>query len=66
MQRAMCKIKDYRNGKDITEAEDIRKWWQEYIQELCKKSLNDSDNCDGVVTVTVWSGTQITVMVWSL
>ena len=49
MQRAMCKIKD-RNGKDITEAEDIRKWWQEYIQELCKKSLNDSDNCDGVVT----------------
>ena len=42
-------IKD-RNGKDLTEAEDIRKRWQEYIEELYKKDLNDPDNYDGVVT----------------
>ena len=39
-----------RNGKDLTEAEEIKKWWQEYTQELYKKGLNDSDNHDGVVT----------------
>ena len=42
-------IKD-RNGKDLTEAEEIKKWWQEYTQELYKKGLNDLDNQDGVVT----------------
>ena len=39
-----------RNGKDLTEAEEIKKWWQEYTQELYKKGLNDSDNHDGVIT----------------
>ena len=33
---------------DLTEA--IKKWWQEYIEELYKKDLHDPDNCDGVVT----------------
>jgi len=42
-------IKD-RNGKDLTEAEEIKKRWQEYTEELYKKHLNDPDNCDGVVT----------------
>ena len=43
------KIKD-RNGKDLTEAEDINKRWQEYTEEPCKKDLHDSDNHDGVIT----------------
>ena len=42
-------IKD-RNGKDLTEAEEIKKKWQEYTKELYKKALNDPDNHDGVVT----------------
>ena len=42
-------IKD-RNGMDLTEAEEIKKRWQEYIEELYKKDLNDSDNNDGVIT----------------
>ena len=41
-------IKD-RNSRDLTEAEDIKKRWQEYT-ELYKKDLNDPDNCDGVIT----------------
>ena len=45
----MGTIKD-RNGKDLTEAEDIKKRWQEYMEELYKKGLNDPDNQDGVVT----------------
>ena len=36
-------IKD-RNGMNLTEAEDIKKWWQEYTEELYKKDLHDSDN----------------------
>ena len=36
----MGSIKD-RNGKDLTETEDIKKRWQKYIEELCKKDLND-------------------------
>ena len=44
----MSTIKD-RNGMDLTEAEDIKKRWQEYI-ELYKKHLNDPDNDDGVIT----------------
>ena len=44
----MGTIKD-RNGMDLTEAEDIKKRWQEYI-ELYKKDLHDPDNQDGVVT----------------
>ena len=34
---------------DLTEAEDIKKWWQEYTEELYKKDLNDPDNHDGVI-----------------
>ena len=45
----MGKIKD-RNSTDLTEAEDIKKKWQEYIEELYKKDLNDPDNHDGVIT----------------
>ena len=44
----MGTIKD-RNGKDLTETENIKKSWQEYM-ELYKKGLNDLDNHDGVVT----------------
>ena len=42
-------IKD-RNGKDLKEAEDVKKRWQEYKEELSKKDLHDSDNHDGVIT----------------
>ena len=35
---------------DLTEAEDIKKWWQEYTKELYKKDLHDPDNHDGVIT----------------
>ena len=42
-------IKD-RNGLDLTEAEDIKKRWQEYMEELYKKDLHDPDNHDGVIT----------------
>ena len=45
----MGSIKD-RNGMDLTEAEDIKKRWQEYTEELYKKDLNDPDNHDGVIT----------------
>ena len=45
----MGKIKD-RNCMDLTEAEDVKKRWQEYTEELYKKGLNDPDNHDGVVT----------------
>ena len=39
-----------RNGMDLTEAEDIKKRWQEYTEELYKKELNDPDNHNGVIT----------------
>ena len=42
-------IKD-RNGMDLTEAEDIKKRWQEYTEELYRKDLHDPDNYDGVMT----------------
>ena len=42
----MGSIKD-RNGRDLTEAEDIKKSWQEYTEELYKKDLHDQDNHDG-------------------
>ena len=45
----MDSIKD-RNGVDLTEAEDIKKRWQEYTEELYKKHLHDPDNHDGVIT----------------
>ena len=39
-----------RDGRDLTEAEDIKKTWQEYTEELCKKDLHDPDNHNGVIT----------------
>ena len=45
----MGTIKD-RNGMDLTEAEDIKKRWQEYTEELYKLDLHDPDNHDGVIT----------------
>ena len=45
----MGSIKD-RNGMDLTEAEDINKWWQEYTEELYKKGLHNPNNHDGVIT----------------
>ena len=44
----MGTVKD-RNGMELTEAEEIKKQWQEYTEELYKKRLNDPDNQDGVV-----------------
>ena len=40
-----------RNGMDLTEAEEIKKRWQEYTEELYKKDLHDPDNHDGVITL---------------
>ena len=45
----MDTIKD-RSGMDLTGAEDIKKRWQEYTEELYKKDLHDQDNHDGVIT----------------
>jgi len=45
----MGTIKD-RNGMDLTEAEDIKKRWQEYTEELFRKNLCNPDNHDGVIT----------------
>ena len=45
----MGTVKD-RNGMHLTEAEDIKKRWQEYTEELYKKDLQDQDNHDGVIT----------------
>ena len=45
----MGSIKDG-NGMDLKEAEDIKKTWKEYTEELCKKHYNDPDNHDGVIT----------------
>ena len=48
-QAKMSTVKD-RNGMDLTEAEDIKKRWQEYTEELYKKDLHDPNNHDGVFT----------------
>ena len=45
----MGSIKD-RNGRDLTKAEDIKKRWQEYTEELYKKDLHGSDDHNGVIT----------------
>ena len=45
----MGSIKD-RNGRDLTEAEDIKKRWQEYTEELYRKDLHDPDNHNSVIT----------------
>ena len=47
----MGSIKD-RNGRDLTEAEDIKKRWQEYTEELYKKDLHDPDNHNSMITHT--------------
>ena len=48
-QAQMGSIKD-RNGRELTEAEDIKKRWQEYTEELYKKDLHDPDNHNGMIT----------------
>ena len=40
----------HRNGRDLTEAEEIKKRWQEYTEKLYKNDLHDPDNHDGVIT----------------
>ena len=45
----MGTIKD-RNGMDLTEAEDTKKKWQQYTEELYKKDLHDQDDHDGIIT----------------
>ena len=45
----MGTMKD-RNSNHLSETEDIKKRWQEYTEEICKKDLNDLDNYDGVIT----------------
>ena len=40
----------HRNGRDLTEAEDIKKTWQEYTEELYKRDLHEPDKHDGVIT----------------
>ena len=49
LHEKMDSIKD-RNSMDLTEAEDIKKRWQEYTEELYKKDLHDPDNQNGVIT----------------
>ena len=49
----MAAIKN-RNSKDLTEAEEIKKRWKEYIGELSKKGLNELNNHDGAVTNLAW------------
>ena len=44
-----------RNGRDPTEAEDIKKRWQEYTEELHKKDFHDPDNHNGVITNLSWT-----------
>ena len=39
-----------KNGRDVTEEEDIKKRWQEYTEELFKEDLHDPDNRDGMIT----------------
>ena len=48
--RAKAGTTNYRNSMDITEAEDIKKRWQEYTEELYKKDVHYSDNHGGVIT----------------
>ena len=50
-QAKMSTIKD-RNGMDLTEAEDIKKRWQEHREELCKKDLHDPHNHDGIIILS--------------
>ena len=47
---AKMRIMNDRNGMDLTDADDIKKRWQEYTEELHKKYLHEPDNHDGVIT----------------
>ena len=49
LQGQSCLLLQDRNGMDLTEAEDIKKRWQEYTEELYKKDLHDPDNHDGMI-----------------
>ena len=60
----MGSIKD-RNGMDLPEAEDIKKRWQEYTEELYKKDLNDLDNHDDVITY-LWTDILECEVKWAL
>ena len=60
----MGSIKD-RNSMDLTEAEDIKKRWQEYTEELYKKELHDPDNHEGVITHIQLSWTSWNVKSWA-
>ena len=51
----MGSIKD-RNSRDLTEAEEIKKRWQEYTKELYKKYLHDPDNHDGIMIISPRAG----------
>ena len=55
----MVTVKD-RNGMELTEAEDIKKRWQEYTEILYRRDLNEPDNRDGVMCLT-WSQTSWSV-----
>ena len=55
----MGSIKD-RNGMNLTEAEDIKKRWQEHTEEIYKKDLHDLDNHDGVITYLESDMTEVT------
>ena len=61
----MSTIKD-RNGKDLTEAEEIKKRWQEYTEELYQKGLNDPDNHNGVATHLCHSDNPESEVKWAL
>ena len=50
----MGTIKEKKDCKHLTEAEEIKKRWKDYTEELYKKGLNDPDNHDGVVTHLEW------------
>ena len=53
---AKTDLKKDKNGMDLTEAEDIKKTWQEYTEELYKKDIHDPENHEGVIThQTSWN-----------
>ena len=64
-QAKMGTIRD-RNGMDLTEAEDIKKRWQEHTEELYKKDLNDPDNHDGVIITHLESDILECEVKWAL
>ena len=61
----MSTIKN-RNGMNLTEAEDIKKRWQKYTDELYKKDLHDSDNHNGLITYLEPDILECDVVTWAL